>query len=418
MDLGTPTARIPFKHSSCLFSGFRHKCLFGGRNGAKSWSVATYLVIKATEAKHKIVCARQHWSSIQNSSKSLIERRIEDLGLSSEFWITERSIVHIYTGAMFIFVGLEKSIESIKYLEGATIVWIEAAQTISMRSLETLVQTIRDEGSEFILTWNQQRASDKIEKMFRGVRPRADAMLMEVNYWDHDYVSAAALAEIENLRETNEALWRHIYCGEYISRSIVLCFPNAEVGRPLDEQIAEARISYGLDFGFTDPSALLKVLFMPSAKIIHIAAEAYGSGVSYDQMPEFLDQVVRHRGALVWADSSAPGTIELLESRGHGVRKVKKNTIQKDLIWMNQFKILIDPSCVNTIREFGLYSYPVDRLTGERMEGLNPVDKFNHCADACRYALTDEIANSDGGGGERWDNGGVFRVNLWGPRRY
>jgi phage terminase large subunit len=308
----------------------------------------------------------------RHSSKSLIERRIEELGLSSEFWITERSITHIYTGATFIFVGLEKSIESIKSLEGATIVWIEEAQTISSRSLEVLVPTIREEGSEFIWTWNPQRGSDPIEKMFRGIRPRADAMVMEVNYWDHDYVSAAAMAEIDSLKETNEALWKHIYCGEYISKSIVLCFPNAEVGRPPDEALDEARIHYGLDFGHTDPSAAIKVLFMPKAKIIYIAAEAYGSGISYDQMPEFLDLVVRNRGDLVWADSSAPGTIELLESRGHGVRKVRKNQVQKDLIWMNQHKIWIDPSCVNTAREFWPVLFSRRQIDGRKTGRVEP----------------------------------------------
>jgi phage terminase large subunit len=179
-----------------------------------------------------------------------------------------------------------------------------------------------------------------------------------------------------------------------------------------------ARTWVGLDFGWTDPSAAVRVEFMPAIKTIYIAREAYGSGVSYDLMPEFLDAVVRNRGDLVWADSSAPGAIDLLESRGHGVRKVNKarSTIQKDLMFMQQYKILIDPDCENCIREFGLYSFPVDKLTGERILGVNPVDKFNHACDAARYALFEEINDASQGSEERWD-GGVFRINLW-PKRY
>jgi phage terminase large subunit len=57
-------------------------------------------------------------------------------------------------------------------------------------------------------------------------------------------------------------------------------------------------------------------------------------------------------------------------------------------------KIVIHPRCKETIRETRLWSYKVDRLSGDVLPVL--VDANNHYMDALRYALQPLIRRRNG----------------------
>ena len=103
----------------------RHKAMYGGRGSGKTWSIGSYLVHLANTERKRIICARQFQNSIRDSSKDLIERRIRDFELDQKFSVTDRSITHRKTGSEFLFIGLERNIESIRSLEGADVVWVD-----------------------------------------------------------------------------------------------------------------------------------------------------------------------------------------------------------------------------------------------------------------------------------------------------
>jgi phage terminase large subunit len=411
-----PKAQIPFKHAQCLLSRFHHKCLHGGRNGAKSWSAATYVIGRSRAKKELIVCFRQHQNALRDSSKALIENRIHDLGLDAEFWTTNAFIRHIATGSEFLFLGLERSIDSIKSLEGASIVWIEEAQTISEESIEILLPTIRAEGAEFIWTWNPRSPSDPVDKMFRGPIPRPDAMAVEVNFWDHDFVSAAARTEMDIMRDNNFARFEHIYCGKYEARSITKVFASDKViiGRPPDADLTDAIVLFGLDFGWSDPSACVAACFIPRTRTIYVMKEAFSRGVSLDDLPAFVDSVVPSRRELIWCDSARPDIIDLLTMRGFNVRGADKgpNSKRAGVQRLQNYTLILDPACENARREVHGYSWRTNKLTGEVIEGAPPVDGDDHIIDALRYC-TNDVLNDDDGGEERWHNGGVFRIPMW-----
>src|SRR4051812_17406283 len=130
---------IVAKCSGNLWTPARHHALFGGRGSSKSWSVANHLIVAASQARKRIVCARQFQNSIRDSSKELIEKLIRTHGLSEQFVTTDQTIRHKRTGSEFLFVGLERNIESIRSLEGIDIMWVEEARTIKAKSMEILL---------------------------------------------------------------------------------------------------------------------------------------------------------------------------------------------------------------------------------------------------------------------------------------
>jgi len=63
-----------------------------------------------------------------------------------------------------------------------------------------------------------------------------------------------------------------------------------------------------------------------------------------------------------------------------------KGSVEDGVMFIRSFKtVYIHPRCVNTIKEFQLYSWKIDRLSQDILPELE--DANNHYVDALRYAL-------------------------------
>ena len=68
-------------------------------------------------------------------------------------------------------------------------------------------------------------------------------------------------------------------------------------------------------------------------------------------------------------------------------------SVEDGIAFMRSFReIVLHPRCKETIREFKLYSYKRDRLSGDVQPDI--VDAHNHYIDAIRYALAPMIQNN------------------------
>lgn len=396
--------------SDTLFASARHKALFGGRGSGKSWAVATYLVIIAARERRRIICARQFQNSIRDSSKELIERRIRDLGMSNQFTVTDRYIFHNTTKSQFIFIGLERNVESIRSLEGADSVWIEEARTISAKSMEVLLPTVRKKSSELIWTWNPEQPEDPVDAYFRAGTPPERSIVTRVDYNDNPFFTETEMPqEMEILRRGNLPRFKHVWEGEYDVRYRSKVFPTAKTGRIDVPPNTPAR--YGMDLGFgSDPSFVVKLYIVEAQRSIYICDEASGR-VSMERLPSLVRGVVNADDDPVRCDSSQPGTIEYLQSRGLNIMPAKKGpgSVKSGINYLQGYQIYIDPGCAAMKEEARLYSWMTDRLTGKILS--TPVDAYNHGWDACRYAVEDcalEAAET-----VDLEDGGVLRLKLW-----
>jgi len=401
------------KFVKTLWSQARHKALYGGRGSAKSWSIATYLSILSAERSKRIACCRQYQNSIRESSKELIEKRIEALGLTDGFTITDTQITHKSTGANFIFLGLDRSVESIRSLEGVDIVWVDEARSIKAKSLEILLPTVRKSGSSIIYSWNPEFRDDAVDHYFRGGVQPPNSIVTRVSWRDNPWFYTTALAqESETLKRGNPSRWRHVYDGDYDEHSEQRIFTGVNVGRV--EVPANTPAYYGLDFGFgQDPSFITKVYVIDgNPRKLYVAGEAFGR-VSMDALPGLVRAVVRHDDDRVIADSSQPGTIGFLHARGLNVVPSRKGagSVKSGINWLRGLEIWIAPDCPGMIEESRLYSWMTDRA-GKVLN--TPVDANNHGFDSIRYAVQDLIENDvEGDGSAAVDDGGVIKLSLW-----
>ena len=364
----------------------RYKILHGGRGGGKSYAIADQLLIDGTQQPHRILCAREYQASIKDSVHRLLADRIEHWGLHG-FYDIQRDTIIGANGTAFIFRGVRHNVQSIKSMSGLTRVWVEEAQTVCEESWRILIPTIRDEGSEIWLSLNPNRKEDATSQRFIEAPPEG-ALIIKINWDGNPYFPETLNAERERDRERlDPATYAHIWEGAYLE--------NTEAQILADKvRVAEMPTEgmdgpyYGADWGFSqDPTTLIRCWI--SDDMLYIDAEAYGVHIDIDKTAQLFDQVDGARSHVIRADSARPETISYLQRHGYPrITGVKKwaGSVEEGIQHLRSYReIVINPACRQTIDESRLYSYKVDRLSGDILPTI--VDANNHCWDAVRYAL-------------------------------
>lgn len=169
-----------------LFRPKRYKVLHGGRGGGKSWAVAAVLLVMAADRPLRILCAREIQKSMRDSVHRLLRDTIVRLGLESFFEVLDMEIRGA-NGSLFLFSGLQAhTVDSIKSFEGVDIVWVEEAHSVSKRSWDVLIPTIRKQGSEIWLTLNPDMDTDETYVRFVATESD-DTWVCEINWRDNPW---------------------------------------------------------------------------------------------------------------------------------------------------------------------------------------------------------------------------------------
>jgi phage terminase large subunit len=163
----------------------------------------------------RAVCIREVQKTLKDSSKRLIEDKIEALGLGSEFEVMHDSIKTPGNGVI-TFIGMQDSnAESVKSLENFRIAWCEEAQVLSSRSLMLLRPTIRSPGSELWFSWNARRKSDPVDMLLRGAELPTGAVVVKANWRDNPYFPTVLEQERLDCKKLQPDQYDHVWEGGY-----------------------------------------------------------------------------------------------------------------------------------------------------------------------------------------------------------
>lgn len=200
---------------SGLFQPFRYKAFCGGRGSAKSHSAATAALLIGGKNKKRIGCFREVQLSIKDSIKQLLDDKIKAHGMEG-FYTSLQNEIRGGNGTNFIFAGLGRmTVDQIKSMEGIDIAIIEESQTISERSLEVLIPTIRKAGSELWFLWNPRNANDPVDQLFRGEVVPENALIRKVTFKDNPFFPDVLRDEMEFDKKHKPGRFGHIWLGEY-----------------------------------------------------------------------------------------------------------------------------------------------------------------------------------------------------------
>ncbi|OPZ89003.1 MAG: Phage terminase large subunit [Firmicutes bacterium ADurb.Bin419] len=191
------------------FNDYRCFLCRGGRGGGKSHTIARFLLYLASLKKIRILCGRETQTSMKDSVHQLLGDIIKKYRL--DFTIKGNEIIHNDTGSVFLFIGLrEQGIDNVKSLEGVDICWIEEAQSLTTKSIDYLVPTIRKKNSKIILSGNPDTVDDAWLAKFTG---RKDTLVININLDDNPFADEVLKLEAQICRERSEEDYQHIWLG-------------------------------------------------------------------------------------------------------------------------------------------------------------------------------------------------------------
>lgn len=392
-----------------LFEPARYKVLHGGRGSGKSWGVARALLLQAAQQKLRVLCTREIQKSLKDSVHTLLKDQIQEMGLSSFYEVLETEIRGV-NGSSFLFAGLQQhTVESIKSFEGCDRVWVEEAQTVSGKSWDVLVPTIRKPGSEIWITLNPQLETDPTFQRFIAVPPPG-AVVKEMNYTENPWFPEVLEVERVHARQTMKPeKYRHIWEGK--------CMPAVDGAIYFDE-IAKAedegrvtlvkpdkllKVHAIFDLGWNDCMTIVMVQRSASElRVVDYIEDSHKKLSDYSDMlkakPYTWGKVWLPHDGFAKDYKTGKSADEMLRALGWTVARVPNMDIEGGIkaareiferVWFDKDKAARLVECLKRYRR------NIGQKTGEGGTPLH--DEFSHGADSFRYMalVADQLTNTE-----------------------
>jgi len=380
-----------------LFEPHRYKVAYGGRGSGKSWSMARALLIKAANEPTRVLCAREIQKSIKQSVHTLLNDQIQALGLGAFYEVLEAEIRGI-NGSTFSFTGLAtNTVESIKSFEGCDIVWVEEAQTVSKKSWDILIPTIRKPNSEIWVSFNPNIDTDDTYQRF-VVEPPENAKVVKVNYTDNPWFPEVLEIERQHSLKTNPD-YANIWEGDCKAAVDGAIYANEIREAQEDNRITNVpydpmmKVHVVMDLGWNDSmSVILCQKGISDLRIIgyieddHRTLDSYSAqlkNLSYNWGTMFLPHDGQSKDFKHGISAE-----EIMRKLGWDIRIVLKADIESGikLARMNFHRIYFDKSAQRLVECLKNYRRSINSATNEPGAPLH--DEFSHGADAFRYLCT------------------------------
>ncbi len=395
-----------------LFEPHRYKCAYGGRGSGKSWGFARALLIQGAEKPLRVLCTREIQKSLADSVHKLLSDQIAAMGLTG-FYEIQQNYIRGKNGTEFSFAGLQQhTVDSIKSYEGVDRVWVEEAHSVSSKSWQTLLPTIRKPGSEIWVTFNPQLESDETYQRF-VVSPPPDCVSVLMNYTDNPWFPQVLDQEREHAQRTlKPEVYGHIWEGK--------CMPAVEGAIYFDE-VAEAESKGRIrevphdillkthavwDLGWNDSMSIILVQRQASEirvieyiegshrtlsdYIADLKAKPYNWGNDYLPHDGFTKDFKTGKTAQ-----------EILQAMGRTVMQTPRLDIEGGIRAAREAfpRMYFDKDKTGRLIEcLKRYRRHINQQTNEPGQPLH--DEFSHGADAFRYLalVADQLSNDEWGG--------------------
>ena len=362
----------------------RYEIIYGGSGSGKSHFVAQKKVLQhATTTGRKTLVVRKVGKTIRHSCYALISQVINEVGLNHWFSVSNSKTdfdIKAVNGNQFIFTGLD-DVEKLKSITGITDIWIEEATEISEDDFKQIDLRLRGEtkhAKQITMTFNPISALSWLKSYFFDVQ-KENVKILKTTYLDNKFIDAEYKQVLEDLKFRDYVYYQIYALGEWGVLGNLI-FTNYQVK---DFSFDDGVIYQGIDFGFNDPSAFVKVGLKDDE--LYIIQELYRKGLTNNELIEEMLEVADKRKMLT-ADAAEPDRIKEFRQRGFNIRPADKGagSVKAGLDFLKRRKINIHPDCTNFLKEIQGYKYREDK-DGNVFD--EPIDINNHLMDALRYAI-------------------------------
>lgn len=379
---------------------------YGGASSGKSYGVVQKVVLKALKPwnyPRKVLWLRKVDRTVQDSIYEDVKECLAKWGLLAQCKINETTKkITLPNKAIFMFRGMQDP-ERIKSIKGISDVVMEEASEFTLEDYTQLTLRLREKKFKYKQIYLMFNPVSKLNWTYTSffapdVKLNPDDVIVHRSTYKDNlkHLDKKTIENIENLKNTNPAYYKIYTLGEFATLD-KLVFPDYTTRRlnPDDPYLRTLPDYFGLDFGYVnDPTAFVHVKVDQDKKVLYFMDEYVKKGLLNNEIADKIKEMDFSK-EVITADSAEKKSIEEMKRDGiYRIRPAQKgpDSIRQGLAFLQQFKLVIDDRCVKMQEELDNYTYIKDKKTGEYTN--TPVDTYNHCIDATRYAVEEINGNN------------------------
>jgi len=350
----------------------------GGQGSSKTFSILQVLYLIAKKERKRITVASYALPHLKQGAMADFDRILESFG-ENPAAVKSISESTYYLGRSAVeFFGVEGNLAKVHGPRRDILFINEANRKVSYEVYDQL--SARTQGAVF-LDFNPDQEFWLHEKVI----PNFKHKLIISTYLDNPYLPEK---ELRNILAKKDKLgfenWWKVYGLGQLGRYEGAIFTNWRYLTDQEEIDTSFPHSFGLDFGFNNPDALVKVWIDHKMKTIVAQEKIYQTGLSYENLRDMMKQHCTRNDAIT-ADCADARMITQLRKYFNikGVNK-KDWTVAEALKLMQDYEILVTPESYNLGKELSNY------LWNDKKAGI-PIAAFDHLIDGIRYRFMESI---------------------------
>lgn len=380
-----------------------------------------YIVMKGSAGSGKSVDTAQNYilRLMQDKGRNLVAMRKSDISNRDStfaeltgalyrmfgdkyeaYWKINKSPMSMTfkpNGNQIIFRGMNddrqrEKLKSITFPKGKlTDVWLEEATEFTQADLEIIDDRLRGELPEgqfyqIRMTFNPVNKNHWIKKVFFDI-PDPNVLTHHSTYLGNRFIDEAYRQRMERRKIVDPEGYQIYGLGEW-GEIGGLILHNWEVGECSQNPADYDDFAIGQDFGFNHANAILPLGIKDD--VIYITKEIYVFEKDTSEIIELARDAGIPTNKQMWCDSAEPDRIMMWQKAGYnrakGVNKGgSQGSVNAQIDYLKQHKIIVDPSCVNTIKELQQWKWKKDEKTGEYLD--EPVPFQDDAMAALRYGV-------------------------------
>lgn len=377
-----------------------------------------YIVMKGSAGSGKSVDTAQHYilRLMSDPGRNLVAMRKSDItnrdstfaeltgaiyrmfgDRAEQYWKINSSPLQLtcrHNGNKIIFRGMNdekqrEKLKSITFQRGKlTDVWLEEATEFTQADLEIIDDRLRGElpPGQFYqirMTFNPVNRSHWIKKVFFDI-PDPNVLTHHSTYLMNRFIDDAYRARMERRRLVDPEGYTIYGLGEW-GEIGGLILQNYVVEEFDTSPGSFDYVVNAQDFGFNHANCIGEVGFKDGE--LYLCRELYVFEKDTAEIIALADKMGFDKGLTMWCDSAEPDRIKMWKKAGYKAMPVKKepNSVKAQIDHLQQHRIHIHPSCVNTIREIQQWKWRKDEKTGEYLD--EPVPFQDDAMAMLRYSI-------------------------------
>ena len=347
--------------------------------------------MKACREKRKVLVIRKFGTTLKDSVFQLIIDTLKKWKIFSLCKVNLSTFtITLPNESVFLFKGLDDS-EKIKSITDITDIWCEEGTELSEDDFTQLDLRLRASATnlQLFISFNPVSKANWVYKRWfepDAIYDKSTTKILHTTYKDNKFLPQSYVKALEEKAKTNFTYYRIYALGEFASLD-KLVYTNWRIENFNHADIV-GDLALGLDFGFVnDISALTASIIDEANKRIYIFREWGDTNKTNEELAAIITSLGFAKSVII-ADCAEQKSIEELKRKG--IARVRACSKGKDSILhgiqrLQQYEIIVHPSCEGVITEFENYSWMKDKKTNEYIN--KPIDTFNHYLDALRYSI-------------------------------